>query len=161
MNQLMNQDSKAKIKQEIKQSSLPSASSGSGGPGPDPKEVIKRFTGKVWEVTDVRTKTEDRTKDRYYPSKGGKLQYYLVEENDEVFAKVKVLEGEPFESRTAMESAYFRVFDDALLSSPMIIQFGIPGLALSEVLTLNKERTEMTHHLTFSDGVHGSWVCKD
>ncbi|WP_281561183.1 hypothetical protein [Thalassomonas sp. RHCl1] len=152
----MNQAKQVTSKREIKGSPLPDFPP----PVATQKKVIKRFTDTVWITNGENTKTEDRSKDRYYPSKGGRLKFSLVEKNGDIYATVKVLEGEPFESRTAMESAFFRVLGNELISSPMIIQIGVPGLALSERLTLSEDGKKMTHHLTFSDGVHGSWVCE-
>lgn len=133
---------------------------------PEELKVINGFINKTWKTTDktIREtqKTEDTSKDKYYPGEGKEFEYYIDENNDKTFTKVKVriVKGR-FESEAEIEDAYFRVVGDALVSSPIMIKSGDPGLAFSEILTLNEKGDTMTHDLSFSDDNQGSWVCVD
>jgi hypothetical protein len=127
--------------------------------------VIEMFVGNYEQKDEDKIENSDPNKLLYYPRNGVRLTIEKVlllnGKNEEAYAKMRISNGETFTAKLASERAVFRVVGETLVATDMELS---PGSLITETLTMTKNdgkgHKEMLHSLKFSDGQHGTWICK-
>lgn len=130
------------------------------------ESVVDTFVGNYEQRDENKIVNSDPPKIIYYPKNGVRLKIekvLLTGKPGEAYAKIRVSnDGGAFAAKLALERAVFRVAGNTLVATDMELE---AGTLLTETLTMTKDdgqgNKEMTHSLQFSDGAHGTWICKN